>query len=102
MKAIASKRIMKHIASMRRSRLSEVLLVSTDGFEVSMMNSDAITTFHYMKMCTKRTDCVTTTFLSGMVGLSEFAENEIIGDRSQTSHSSRQNVLGRVLQERRS
>lgn len=74
MKAMASKRIMKHIARRRRRRLSEVLLVSSDGFEVSMMNSDAITTFQYMKMCTKKTDCVTTTFLSIMVGLSEFAE----------------------------
>jgi hypothetical protein len=82
MNAIASKRIMKHIARMRRRRLSEVLLVSTDGFEVSMMNSDIIATFHYMKMCTKRAYCVTTTFLSGIEGFSEFAENENIGDRS--------------------
>ena len=52
MKATARRRITKHIARMIRRRLSEVLLVSIDGLEVSMMNSDIITTLHYMKMCT--------------------------------------------------
>ena len=46
---------MKHIARMIRRRLSEVLLVSIDGLEVSMMDSNIITTFHYMKMRTNAT-----------------------------------------------
>ena len=53
MKATASNRITKHIARIMRRRLSDVLLVSIDGFIDSMMKSDAIATFHYMKMCTK-------------------------------------------------
>jgi hypothetical protein len=52
MKATASKRITKHIARIMRSRLSDVLLVSIDGFKDSMMNSTTIATFHYMKMRT--------------------------------------------------
>jgi hypothetical protein len=55
MKATASNRITKHIARIMRRRLSDVLLVSIDGFIDSMMKSDDIAMFHHMKMCTMMT-----------------------------------------------
>ncbi len=77
MRATASNRIRRHITRIIRRRLSEVLLVSIDGFDDSMMKSDAITIFDYMKMCLHTTSIPL--FVSVLVAFSRFMEIEYVG-----------------------